>query len=64
MNHFIAELSEVSIVVGGKRLETQCAQQEFFGNTQTDAMTNASDALRNWLKTQTISREKDVVVSL
>ena len=63
MNRFIAELSEISIVVGGKRLEAQCPQQAFSGNSQTAAMINANDALRNWLKTQTISIEKGMVVS-
>ena len=61
--HFIAELRNVYIIVDGKRCAAQYSQQEFFGKTQASAMIQASNALRNWLKSQELSIEKDMVQS-
>ena len=52
--HFIAELSDVYIIVDGERLTAQCPQKEFSGNTPTVAMINASDAVRKWLTNQSL----------
>lgn len=54
VKHFIAELSDVYIIVDGERLAAQCPQKEFSGNTQTAAMINASDTVRKWLTNQSL----------
>ena len=62
--HFIAELSDVYIIVDGKRLAAQYPQQTFSGKTQTAAMIQAGDALRNWLEKENHLVEDSVVLSL
>lgn len=50
VKHFIAELSDVYIMVDGERIKAHYPEREFIGVTQTAAMHQASDALRRWLE--------------
>ena len=50
VKRFVVELSQIYIIIDGKRIQPQFPQQAFFGKTQAAAMIQASDTLRHWLK--------------
>ena len=50
IQRFIAELHQVYIIIDGERMVAAYPQQEFFGETQSAAMIQASNAFRLWLK--------------
>jgi hypothetical protein len=52
--HFIAELSDVYMIINGEPTKAQCPQIEFCGNTHTAAVINASDTVRKWLLNQSL----------
>ena len=52
--HFVAELSDVYMLVNGEHIKAQCPQKEFSGNTQVAAVLNASDTVRKWLTNQSV----------
>lgn len=62
--YFIAELSEVYVVVDGERQTSQFSHKEFSGKTQTAAIIQASDAMQNWLKKQTCEVSKSLEYNL
>lgn len=49
---FVAELSQIYLVVNGERVGADYSENLFFGTTQTAAVLQASEAFRNWLKSQ------------
>lgn len=51
---FIAELSQVHMIVDNKSINTQHLQKEFWGKTQAEAIIRASDSIRHWLDRQAL----------
>ena len=48
--HFVTKLSHVYIIKDGKNIELDYPENEFFGKTQTDAILQANEAVREWIE--------------
>jgi hypothetical protein len=59
--YFIAELSDVHLIVDGERIAAQYPRQAFSGKTQASAMLLANDMVRIWLGNQ--SRQLSISVA-